>query len=168
MSAFEFNVTMGRLPKELRDSPGAMNLRARRAAVSAGMPYLMRHLALATPTGATGKARQSVTMESSIGQPVRGFVGYGGMASTYIGFVNDGTHPHWPPIAPLAYWAARKFGYAVGSPEARRAGYLIARSISRKGTKAQKFIEATVARDRSPVQKLMGAAFRRVFIQGVG
>jgi hypothetical protein len=159
-------VTMGRLPKELRDAPAGMVNRAERAAVSAGMPYLMRHLALATPTGATGKARQSTTMEMSLGPSVRGFVGYGGMASRYIGFVNTGTRPHWPPIAPLVYWAARKFGYGIGSPEAKRMGYLVARSISRKGTKAQRFIEGVVTRDRAAAQKLMADAARRAFRGG--
>ena len=162
MSSFNLNVHLGRIPRELRDSPGSMPLRAQRAAVSAGMPYLMRHLALATPTGATGKARQSVTTRMESGPTVRGFVGYG-LASTYIGFVNDGTRPHWPPIAPLAYWAARKFGYGVGSPEAKRMGYLVARSISRKGTKAQRFVENTVTSERRPVQKLMADAALRSF-----
>ena len=164
MSSFNLNVHLGRIPRELRHAPGGMTLRAQRAAVSAALPYLQRHLALATPTGATGKARQSVTTRMESGSTVRGFVGYGGMP--YIGFVNDGTRPHWPPIEPLAYWAARKFGYGVGSPEAKRMGYLVARSISRKGTKAQRFIETTVTNERRHVQKLMANAALRAIREG--
>lgn len=91
-----------------------------------------------------------------------GFVGYAGMASTYIGYVNDGTAPHWPPIAPLAYWAARKFGLSVGSPEARRAGYLVARAISRRGTKPVHFIEKVVNDDGPQARQLMADAIAEV------
>lgn len=160
MSDFDINVTLGRWPKELRDQPRAIALRSQRAAVSAGMPLLQRHLALATPVG-IGLARASVITRMESGMTVRGFVGYSGMPSRYINFADTGTRPHWPPIAPLTLWAARKFGYAVGSPEAKRMGYLVARKISRKGTKAQMFIENTVTRDRAQVQKIMADAALR-------
>jgi len=96
------------------------------------------------------------------GEP-SGFVGYSGMPSTYMGHVEYGTRPHWPPIAPLAYWAARKFGYPVGSSEAKRAGYLIARKISRVGTKGQHMVEKTADANRAQAQRLMANAALGVF-----
>ena len=142
MSQAGIRVTYGALPQSIMDGEPSALMEAKRAAVNAALPYLQRRLALATPSGATGKARQLVAMELSV-QPssVVGFVGYAEPASGYMGFVEDGTRPHWPPIAAMQLYAARKFGYLVGSPEARRAGYLIARSISRKGTKAQHVVE---------------------------
>lgn len=161
MRAYTVSVRYGRVPNEMRTSPAALTSRARRAAVSAAMPYVHRRLALVTPVGATGKARQSLTMERGP-DPGRGFVGYAGMPGTYIGFVNSGTRPFMPPRyvvqGPLAYWVARKFGYPLGSPQARRVAYLVARKISRRGIRAQRFIETLVMKERSRAQQLMIAA----------
>lgn len=46
-------------------------------------------------------------------------------------YVETGTRPHWPPPEPIAAWAS-KVGF-TGSP------FLIARAISRRGTRAQPF-----------------------------
>jgi hypothetical protein len=166
MREYGISVTMGRLPREMRNAPAHMVERSQRAAITAALPYMQRRLSLVTPTGATGKARQSVTMERGL-TGATGFVGFGGAPSLYMGFVNDGTRPHWPPIEAMSYWAARKFGYPVGSPEARRMGYLVARSISRKGTKPQRFIETLVARERGRVQAMMsGAALQALHERG--
>lgn len=149
-------VQYGRLPATIMADPQGLYRVTGRAALAVGLPYVQRRLALNTPSGATGKARQSVTAETGLGSaPIRGFAGYAGMASLYIGFVNDGTAPHWPPIGPLQYWAARKFGLPVGSPQAKRAGYLVARKISRKGTKPRQFIEQVVTKDGPQARRLM-------------
>jgi hypothetical protein len=158
MSA-RIHVGYGTLPAAIMADPQALYRVTGRAALAAGLPYVHRRLALATPSGATGLARASVTSESGLGvAPVRGFVGYAGMSSRYIGFVNDGTRPHWPPIGPLAYWAARKFGYPVGSAQAQRAGYLVARAISRRGTKPRLFVERVVIKDGPQARRLMSDA----------
>lgn len=152
-------VTYGALPASIMSNPRGLYIATGRAALAAGLPFIQRRLSLVTPSGATGKARQSVTAETGFGiAPIRGFVGYAGMASKYIGFVNDGTAPHWPPIGPLAYWAARKFGLPVGSPAAKRAGYLVARAISRRGTKPRLFVEGVVTKDSARARKLMSDA----------
>lgn len=111
------------------------------AAINAAGPLVQRELTRNTPVGATGKARQSVFFEPAgvglfgFGTPT-GFVGYGLPASQYIGHADQGTRPHWPPIAPLQLWANR----VLGNPGL---AFPIARKISREGTKAQKFVERT-------------------------
>jgi len=157
------HVVYGALPKAIMDAGPAFAARAEVAAIKAALPFLQRKLTLATPTGATGLARSSVTVDLQLGGVPSGFVGYGGMPSTYMGHVEYGTRPHWPPIAPLAYWAARKFGYPVGSAEAKRAGYLIARKISRVGTKGQHMVEKTADANRAQAQRLMANAALGVF-----
>ena len=159
-------VVYGALPRAIMDAGPTFAARAELAAIKAALPFVQRKLALATPSGATGLARMSVTAELSLGTPssgFSGFVGYGGMPSLYMGHVEHGTHPHWPPIAALAYWAARKFGYPVGSPEAKRAGYLVARKISRVGTKGQHMVEKTADANRAQTQRIMAGAALRVF-----
>jgi len=157
------HVVYGALPKAIMDAGPSFAARAEVAAIKAALPFLQRKLTLATPTGATGLGRQSVTMDLRLGGEPSGFVGYSGMPSTYMGHVEYGTRPHWPPIAPLAYWAARKFGYPVGSSEAKRAGYLIARKISRVGTKGQHMVEKTADANRAQAQRLMANAALGVF-----
>ena len=47
--------------------------------------------------------------------------------------VELGTRPHFPPVAPLAEWARKVLG--VPAEEAEAVGFLIARKISRQGTR---------------------------------
>lgn len=48
----------------------------------------------------------------------------------YGPFVEDGTRPHWPPLAQVAPWAADH-----GIP-----AFLVARAIARKGTQGKKML----------------------------
>lgn len=157
------NIVYGALPKAIMDAGPRFVAEAEVAAIKAALPFLQRKLALATPDGATGLLRGSVTMDLRLGAEPSGFVGYGGAPGLYAPFVEYGTRPHWPPIAPLAYWAARKFGYPVGSPEAKRAGYLVARKISRVGTKGKHMIENTANANRAQAEQLMASAALGVF-----
>lgn len=54
-------------------------------------------------------------------------------------FVEYPTRPHWPPISALVEWVRIKFG--LHGREAESAGFLVARAISRKGTKGIFFME---------------------------
>jgi hypothetical protein len=164
--AYGVRVAYGALPKAIiRDTDRPEIVRqAQSEAIGAALPYLQRRLALATPEGATGKARQLVVVERSmLGDEPVGAVGWAEPASGYIAFANDGTRPHWPPRAPMEFYAARKFGYPVGSKEAKRAGYLLARRISRYGTKAQHFFEGVVESSRDQAEALMARAALDVF-----
>lgn len=62
--------------------------------------------------------------------PLRGEIG---LTANYAAAVHEGTRPHWPPFGPgtaLALWAKHK-----DIPV-----FLVARAISRKGTKGQPFL----------------------------
>lgn len=148
---FSVNIQMGRLPARLvmeRANPRLVRQAATEAVNLAG-PFVVQALARNTPDGATGKARQSVMYEPAIFSPTpRGFVGYGAPASLYIGFVDSGTRPHTPPTAPLVLWAYYKFG----DP---RVGYLVAKSIARRGTKPQHFLARTTFAVRGRVISMM-------------
>ena len=161
MAQLECKVTMGPVPQELmRGANGQLIEQAATAAITTGGLYMQRELARNTPEGATGKAGQSVYFERR--GTLSGFVGYYPPASLYIAFPDQGTRPHWPPRGPMELYAARKFGYALGSPEARRAGFFLARAISRHGTRAQHFVERTVAQSGGRCADLMTQAAIRV------
>ena len=165
--SYDLTVDYGAIAAGLADDTASAELvrRARREAVGAALPYLQRQLALATPSGATGLARSHVVAEFLVGPEPVGRVGWAEPAASYIAFANDGTRPHWPPRAPMEFYAARKFGYPVGSADARRAGYLVARKISRFGTPRQAFFERTVAASRPRAQALMRSAALAVLRQ---
>lgn len=165
-NSISVSVDMGALPKAMVQDQINPHVVAHAAAeaINVAGPYVMRRLALNTPVGATGKARQSVTFEPptphGFGQ-MTGFVGYGAPASLYIGFANDGTRAHFPPITPLTYWAARK----LGDP---RLGFLIARSIARFGTRPQYFVERTRDEVEATAVAMMRRAFTGFFDQFTG
>lgn len=62
----------------------------------------------------------------------------------YAWWVHDGTRPHFPPISSIEWWARRK-GI---SP------WAVARSISKRGTKANPFMDRTVEKVKSGVDKI--------------
>lgn len=76
-----------------------------------------------------GNLQRSVAVVEA--SATRGIVGVGEKYGAYVEF---GTKPHFPPVAPLERWASIK----LGSPGA---GFVIARKISKKGTRAQPYVE---------------------------
>ena len=85
--------------------------------------FLLDEVKMATPVD-EDILRASITGKAT---PTWGQVGTN---KNYSTFVEYGTRAHWPPIAPLEEWA-RRHGMPKGT------GFLIARKISRVGTKAQ-------------------------------
>jgi hypothetical protein len=87
-----------------------------------------------------GFLRASIGMPTGFGMrsgasEVVGTVGAGGSGGgsgtpvqEYVWYVEEGTRPHWPPIAPLKIWALRKLGD-------EGAAYAVQRKIAKRGTK---------------------------------
>lgn len=88
----------------------------------------------ATPVGATGHLRQSVTHEfSGAGLGFAGRV-FSGDVPVKVVAVEEGRAPgRMPPAAPIELWVARKLG--LGGKELKSATFLIRRAIGRRGTK---------------------------------
>lgn len=84
-----------------------------------------------TPVGVSGLLRASIGTRVTLGTDastlVRGEI-FTGAQAPYAVYVEMGTKPHWPPIAPLNLWAARVLGDA-------RLAYAVAWAISRRGTR---------------------------------
>lgn len=150
------SLELGAIPREMVHREHAAIARAQRAAVEEGAAYFAGKLAQNTPKGATGKARQSVTwdFQPSIGDAVRGLVYYMEPPGSYIAFPDQGTRPHFPPIAPIRYWAQRVLGDAS-------LAYPIALAIAKRGTKAQRFLERTFAQEEGATVKIMQNAAAR-------
>jgi hypothetical protein len=89
------------------------------------------------PVGVSGELRASInsTVKPIAGYNVEGIIG---SPLPYAVFVEMGTAPHYPPLAPLALWVQRKLGIADAA-EIGRVARLIQRKIGAVGTKANPF-----------------------------
>lgn len=83
----------------------------------------------ANRTSNTGNLRRSVQ-----GKAESAYKGIVGVGEKYGRYVEKGTKPHFPPVDAIERWAKTK----LGQPGL---GFVIARKISIKGTKAQPFVE---------------------------
>jgi hypothetical protein len=105
----------------------------------------------------TGLLRASITTRVTQGSDashlVRGEV-FTGAQAPYALAVEEGSRPHWPPRAPLELWAQRVLGD-------RRRWFVIARAISRRGTRARSFMREALAVVRPRVRSTLQAAIDR-------
>jgi len=63
--------------------------------------------------------------------------------SPHAVFMERGTRPHMPPVAPLAEWARAK-GIAATDSEAASVGYAVALKIAREGTEPRWFFRRSM------------------------
>lgn len=73
-------------------------------------------------------------------------------ASQYALFVHEGTAPHFPPIDAITPWAIKH-----GIPP-----FVLARSIAKKGTKANPFLKRAVDKSRDGIQEDFEKALRDI------
>ena len=99
-----------------------------------------------------GRLRDSITHEANSKR------GKTGTNVEYAPWVEYGTRPHFPPVAAIADWARRVIG--DGS---RSTAFLIARAISRRGTKAQPYLRPALDTNRRTIRNLYRTIFRRGF-----
>ncbi|SFJ83214.1 HK97-gp10 family putative phage morphogenesis protein [Thermoflavimicrobium dichotomicum] len=76
-----------------------------------------------------------------------------GASAAYAPYVEYGTRPHFPPPNALKGWAKRH--------GAEGAEFLIARSISKKGTKAQPFLTPAFEDNKQNIKKLIARELGR-------
>jgi len=79
----------------------------------------------------TGQLRASITHEVRVeGLGAQTVIGVVGSNVVYAAAMEEGSRPHFPPPGALDAWAER---HGVN-------GFLVARAISRRGTKARRFL----------------------------
>lgn len=111
----------------------ALLLRAMQRSVA----WLRTQVVDRTPVGATGRLRQSIEDNVEVIQALP--IHIRGEVTTDVRYalpVEVGTRPHRPPIAPLIYWAQRKF--QLSDKAAKHVAYAVREAIARRGTRAQR------------------------------
>lgn len=70
----------------------------------------------------------------------------------YGKYIEYGTPPHFPPVEELMDWVKVKWG-ASSDKEARQKAFILARHISKYGTRPFPFIRTTLAQDFTRILK---------------
>ncbi len=128
-----------------KQAPG-VTINALLAAMTDATVLLQRESMELMPT-ASGLTRASIAADSFT-TPM-GVLGIVGSNQPSAAFVELGTRPHMPPIAPIQRWVQDRLG--LSGAEGRRVAWLVARKIARKGTPAQRVFERTLAANQAQV-----------------
>lgn len=107
---------------------------------------------------ALGTLRASI--HGSTERMADGVLGVVGTAQPYAVPVELGTKPHFPPVQSLEDWVRAKLG--VRGAEVRRVAYLVARKISRKGTKGHFMFRDAFQENEAEVQRQFNATGARI------
>jgi HK97 gp10 family phage protein len=104
----------------------------------------------------TGNLRRSITHDVSA--QAGGVVGRVGTNVPYARYVEEGTSPHWPPVSALAGWAGRH-----GIP-----AFLVARAISRRGTKAKPYLKPALQKNLAAIDREFHQVVPRILAKLAG
>ena len=75
----------------------------------------------------------------------------------YVAQLEEGSPPHWPPVASLEPWA-RRHGFPAGCSGA----FLVARAIARRGTRGRHMFANAVAESQGKIDDLAQRAGREI------
>lgn len=158
MSYYEIDVQgMKELEAQLARNPRVV-LEELEAAVTEADLLLEREVKENMPT-AHGTLRASVFHEETVGDA--NVIGLVGTPLNYAVPVELGTKPHFPPVDALIDWVKVKFGIS-SDKEARGAAFLVARKISRVGTKEQRPFGRAFQAAESQVRAIFDRASERI------
>ena len=102
--------------------------------VSRSAQFLRGEIVKRTPVD-TGRLRSSIAVRLQD----EGLTAIVGSNVQYAPHVEFGTRPHWPPMSAMQPWASRH-----GFPAGKKGAFLVARAISRKGTRARRMFQQGV------------------------
>ncbi len=95
----------------------------------------------------SGRLRASIASEVRVeGIGAKSVIGVVGSNVAHAPYQELGTRPHWPPIGAVETWA-RRHGMSA---------FLVARAISRRGTKAQRFLGRAFDTNKPRIVAILG------------
>ena len=115
-----------------------VSVAAAEAKATEALQLLEREVISGTPYGA-GPIHLRETIHGKVRTMGRTVVGILGTPLEHGEPVELGTKPHFPPLGPIQFWVEKKLGYM--GKEAESVAFLVARAISRRGTKGAQMFE---------------------------
>ena len=143
-------------PKDLEDLSGKFpeaSRAARIAKLTEALALLEREIKQLTPYGA-GPIHLRDSIFSKISPIGKNVVGVIGTPLEHGEPVEFGTQPHFPPVGPIQFWVEKKLG--LSGREAAGTAFLIARAISRRGTKGAHMFEKGFEAAEPAVRRILG------------
>jgi hypothetical protein len=148
--------TVAQLQAAFKQAP-QVTISAMLAAMTEATLLLEREAKELMPT-ASGMTRASISSDAFI-TPV-GVIGITASNQPSAAFVELGTRPHMPPIAPIQRWVQDRLG--ITGAEGKRVAWLVARKIARQGTKPQKIFERTLQANEGQLVAIFEGAVQRL------
>jgi hypothetical protein len=130
-----------------------------RMAISRGCNKIQATTQINTPVGISGDLRRSWGSVVTVMGPwhVEGRIG---STCEYAPYQEFGTAPHFPPPQALELWVQRKLG--VSAKEAPGVAYLVARKISRTGTKGRFMLKKGFEKEKAAVRGFLQLALANI------
>ena len=128
---------------------------------------LVPQIKAASPRGATRRLANTTMfqikgkgqdMEMDIRQGAKSASGY-----FYGGAVRGGTRPHFPPSSALVDWVVVKLGIPL--PAAKGVAFLIARKISRVGTKPNPYHKKVLQSNMTRIQDIVNKIGQKIAVK---
>jgi len=95
-------------------------------------------------------------LRSSMGHEIRfvgaEFQGVVGTSKAYAPYVELGTRPHWPPVAPIRYWVQRKL--KLTGADLERVTFLVRRKIALVGTQGARMFQQAFEQTQAQIIKM--------------
>ena len=153
MVAFTVDVELPRVPLLQRGRAVQLLRQNHNRFIVRALEVMSSRAKVNTRVGGTGLLRGTIFTDFAFGtqQDVRGRVVW---AQPYAQFVDEGTSPHFPPIAPLKRWARRVLGD-------ESAAFAVQQKIGVSGTDPQKFSERTFVETEPQIERLYRQAIDR-------
>lgn len=137
---------------ELTDLYPQASDRARRSRLTEAALLLERAIKELTPVGGGPIHLRDTIFSETVAQGLALSAALGTPA-VYGEPVEMGTKPHFPPVAPIQHWVERKLG--LQGSEAKGVAFVIARAISKRGTKPAKMFDRGFDEQRSAVLNIL-------------
>ncbi len=109
--------------------------------------------------GVSGEARSKIHGEVREAGP-GAVLGVVGGYSDHSLVLEKGADPHWPNVSGLALWVKRKL--QVANDRVQSVTYLVARKISRRGLRAQPYLEPAFEDNQGKISKLFEQALANI------
>lgn len=159
--SLQIKITARKWRQYLRDAP-TLYVKEVRSALREVNLLFEREIRIKTAVGATKILRGSV-FEEIIGTPktLTGVVAYDKNKAIYGEPVDLGTRPHFPPVGPLKLWVRRVL--SIGNEkQISSIAWAIAKTISRRGTKAKNVIKNAFNNNRNRALRIFEEAAKRI------
>jgi hypothetical protein len=133
--------------------------RENKNAMQKSVNLVSRIAKMEAPVGVVGELRSKIHGEVISTGP-GAVIGVVGSYAPHGAVVEEGGDPHWPNIKGIALWVMRKL--QVRGKSWASVTFLVARAISRAGTKAQPYLHPAFEKSRNKIQGYFEQALNNI------